>query len=117
MIVRSRSADVSVPDVSITEYVLRHARRLGDKPAIIDGPTGRILTYRQLEEAIRRAATGLARRGVRKGDVVAIYSPNCPEYVVAFHAVASLGGSTRPSTPPTPPTSWPCSSGTRARAS
>ena len=92
MIVRSRSADVSVPDVSITEYVLRHARRLGDKPAIIDGPTGRVLTYRQLEEAIRRAATGLARRGVRKGDVVAIYSPNCPEYVVAFHAVASLGG-------------------------
>ena len=91
-IVRSRSADVTVPDVSITEYVLRHARRLGDKPAIVDGPSGRVLTYRQLEEAIRRAATGLARRGLRKGDVVAIYSPNCPEYVVAFHAVASLGG-------------------------
>ena len=91
MIVRSRSADVTVPDVSITEYVLRQARRLGDKPAIIDGPSGRVLTYGQLEDAIRRAATGLARRGLRKGDVVAIYSPNCPEYVVVFHAVASLG--------------------------
>jgi acyl-CoA synthetase (AMP-forming)/AMP-acid ligase II len=92
MIVRSRSADVTVPDVSITDYVLRHAERLGDKPAVIDGPTGRTMTYRQLAEAIRRAATGLSRRGVRKGDVVAIYSPNCPEYVVIFHAVASLGG-------------------------
>ena len=67
MIVRSRSADVTVPHVSITEYVLRHAERLGDKPAVIDGPSGRILTYRQLEEAVRRAATGLSRRGLRKG--------------------------------------------------
>ena len=91
MIVRSRSADVTVPDVSVTEYVMRQARRLGDKPAIIDGPTGRVVTYRELDEAIRRVATGLARRGVRQGDVVAIYSPNCPEYVVVFHAVASLG--------------------------
>jgi acyl-CoA synthetase (AMP-forming)/AMP-acid ligase II len=91
MIVRSRSADVTVPPVSITEYVLRQAHRLGDKPAVIDGPSGRVVTYRQLEDAIRRTATGLARRGLRKGDVVGIYSPNCPEYVVVFHAVASLG--------------------------
>src|SRR6185503_1669103 len=53
MIVRSRSADVTVPDVSITEYVMRQARRLGDKPAIIEGPTGRVVTYRELDEAIR----------------------------------------------------------------
>jgi acyl-CoA synthetase (AMP-forming)/AMP-acid ligase II len=92
MIVRSRSADVTVPDVPITEYVLRHVRRLSGKPAVIDGASGRVTTYGELEDAIRRAATGLARRGLRKGDVVAIYSPNCPEYVVVFFAVAWLGG-------------------------
>ena len=91
MIVRSHSADVTVPRVSVTDYVLRHAGRLGDKPAIIDGPSGDVLTYRQLEDAVRRAATGLSRRGLRKGDVLAIYSPNCAEYAVIFHAVASLG--------------------------
>jgi acyl-CoA synthetase (AMP-forming)/AMP-acid ligase II len=91
MIVRSRSADVTVPRVSITEYVLRHAERLGDKPAILDGPSGHVLTYRGLADAVRRAATGLSRRGLRKGDVVAIYSPNCAEYAVVFHAVAALG--------------------------
>jgi acyl-CoA synthetase (AMP-forming)/AMP-acid ligase II len=91
MIIRSHSADVTVPDVPITEYVLRHAGRLGDKPAIIDGPSGRVLTYRQLADAVRRAATGLSRQGLRRGDVVAIYSPNCPEYAVVFLAVASLG--------------------------
>ena len=83
---------MTIPDVSITEYVLRHADRLGDKPALIDGPTGRTLTYRQLSEGVRRAAAGLARRGFKKGDVFAIYSPNLPEYAIIFLAVASLGG-------------------------
>src|SRR5713101_8207525 len=92
MIVKSPWPDVVVPDVSITDYVLRHAERLRDRPAMIDGPTGRALTFGQLADSIRRVATGLARRGFRKGDVFAIYSPNLPEYAVIFHAVASLGG-------------------------
>jgi acyl-CoA synthetase (AMP-forming)/AMP-acid ligase II len=92
MTVKSSSPDVSIPDVPITDYVLRHAARLGDKPALIDGPTGRTLTYGQLAEAVRRAAAGLAKRGFKKGDVFAIYSPNLPEYAVIFLAVASVGG-------------------------
>ncbi len=92
MIVKSTSPPVAIPDVSITEYVLRHAHRLGDKPALIEGPSGRTLTYRQLADGVRRVAAGLARHGFRKGDVFAIYSPNVPEYAVIFLAVASLGG-------------------------
>ena len=92
MIIKSVAADVEIPNVSITDYVLRHVARLRDKPAIIDGPTGRTLTYGGLAEAIRRVATGLSQRGFRKGDVMAIYSPNVPEYEVMFNAVALLGG-------------------------
>jgi acyl-CoA synthetase (AMP-forming)/AMP-acid ligase II len=92
MIVKSASPSVDIPEVSITEYVLRHAARLRDKPALIDGPTGRALTYGQLADAVRRAAAGLARRGFKKGDVFAIYSPNVPEYAVALLGVASIGG-------------------------
>jgi non-ribosomal peptide synthetase component E (peptide arylation enzyme) len=76
MISKSKSPDVRIPDVPIAEYVLRHAGRLGDKPALIDGPTGRTLTYRQLAESVKRATAGLARRGFTKGDVFRIYSPN-----------------------------------------
>ena len=92
MSVRSRAPDVVVPDLPLAAYALRHAERLGDKPALIDGPSGRTLTYRQLAESVRRAAAGLQRRGFRKGDVLAIYCPNLPEYAVVFLAVASLGG-------------------------
>ncbi|MGI8995295.1 MAG: AMP-binding protein, partial [Pyrinomonadaceae bacterium] len=76
----------------LTEFVLQRANALGDKPALVEGTSGRVITYRQLSESIRRAAVSLARRGLRKGDVLAIYSPNLPEYAVAFHAVARLGG-------------------------
>jgi acyl-CoA synthetase (AMP-forming)/AMP-acid ligase II len=92
MIFRSPHPDVELSDRTLTEYVLRRAGEFGDKPALIDGPTGRTLTFAQLSGAIRKAAAGLAQAGFRKGDVFAIYSPNIPEYAVAFHAVAMLGG-------------------------
>src|SRR6202022_2403971 len=88
----STSPNVTIPSVPITDYVLRHAARLGDKPALIDGPTGRPLTYRQLADGVRRTAAGLARRGFGKGQVFAIYCPNLPEYAVVFLGVAMAGG-------------------------
>jgi acyl-CoA synthetase (AMP-forming)/AMP-acid ligase II len=91
-IIRSAFPDVEIPDVSITEYVLGEAARLGDKPAIIDGASGRTLSYKQLLELVRRLAAGLSAHGLSKGDVLGIYSPNVPEYAAAFHAAASLGG-------------------------
>jgi acyl-CoA synthetase (AMP-forming)/AMP-acid ligase II len=91
-IIRSEFPDVVIPEVSITELVLGNAARWGDKPALIDGPSGRTLSYTQLAGAVRRAAAGLAAHGFSKGDVLGIYSPNVPEYVVAFHAAAILGG-------------------------
>jgi len=92
MIIASDGPAVTIPEITVTEYVLRHAARLADKPALIDGPSGRALTYGQLADGIRRVATGLAQHGFRRGDVLAIYSPNVPEYAVALHAVATLGG-------------------------
>jgi acyl-CoA synthetase (AMP-forming)/AMP-acid ligase II len=72
--------------------VLEGASKLGDKPALIDGLSGRQLTYRQILDGIGRVASALRRRGLKKGDVFAIFSPNVLEYPIAFHAVASLGG-------------------------
>lgn len=94
MIFKSPHAAVTIPEVSITDYVLRRADELGDKPALIDGPTGRTFSYGQLRGYITRLASGFAKHGVTKGDVFAIYSPNLPEYALAFHAVATLGAAT-----------------------
>lgn len=92
MIFLSPHKEVSIPEATLTEFVLGGAGGRAEKPALIDGSTGRRLTYGELARSVRRVAAGLAGRGFQKGDVFAVYSPNCPEYAIAFHAVASLGG-------------------------
>ena len=89
---RSPFPDVDVPEVPLPEYVFEHVDRWADKAALIDGPSGRTLTYAQLIGAARATAAGLAARGFGKGGVFAIYSPNLPEYAVAFFGVAAAGG-------------------------
>jgi acyl-CoA synthetase (AMP-forming)/AMP-acid ligase II len=91
-IIRCAFPDVEIPEITLGELVLGRATDLGDKPAIIDGPSGRTYTYAQLVAMVRRTAAGLAAHGLVKGDVMGIFSPNVPEYAVVFHAVASLGG-------------------------
>jgi acyl-CoA synthetase (AMP-forming)/AMP-acid ligase II len=90
--IRSPFPDVEIPDVPLTPFVLARAGELGDKPALIDAPTRRTITYAELAESVRAVAVGLAERGFGKGDVFAHYAPNLPEYAVAFHAVATVGG-------------------------
>lgn len=92
MIFRSSYPDTSIPSQPLPEFVLQRAVELADKPAFIEGPSDRIITYGQLADFIRRVALSLATRGFSKCDVVAIYSHNVPEYAIAFHAVATLGG-------------------------
>ena len=91
-VIRSEYPDIAIPNVSITELVLGEAMGRGERAAIVDGPSGRTVTYAQLSEAVRRVASGLTAHGFVKGDVLGIYSPNVPEYVIAWHAAASLGG-------------------------
>src|SRR4051794_4759993 len=92
MIHRSPLPDVDIPDEALTTYALHRARELGDKPALVDGPTGRALTYAALEQGVRSLAGGLVGRGFAKGDVLALMAPNLPEYAIVFHGVARAGG-------------------------
>jgi len=96
VICRSPHLDISIPEIPLTAFVGHGGRDFGDKPALIDGPSGRTLSFADLAADISKAAVGLARRGLRKGDVFAIFAPNTPEWVVAFHAVASIGGVVTP---------------------
>ena len=92
MIFRSPYPDVDIPSQSLTSFVLEHAAARGDKPALIDGPTGRTITYAQLAGGVQKVAAGLAERGLAKGDRFAIFAPNVPEYALAFHGIAAAGG-------------------------
>ena len=92
MIWRSQLPDVTIPEVSYSDFVLQNVPQWKDRPAFIDGPSGRTLTFGQVAGGARLVAAGLAQRGFKKGDAFSIFLPNLPEYAVAFHAVLQLGG-------------------------
>jgi acyl-CoA synthetase (AMP-forming)/AMP-acid ligase II len=89
----SAAPEVEIPTSDVTSFVLEFAAERADKPALIDGPTGRTLSYGGLADGVRAMAGGLAERGFGTGDVLAVYMPNLPEYAIAFHGASSAGGS------------------------
>jgi len=89
---RSRWPAVEVPDVGVAEFLLDHPAARADTPAVIDGPSGRTLTYGELRRDVRRCARGLTRGGFGPGDVLAIVAPNVPEWLVACYGAMTAGG-------------------------
>ncbi len=72
----------------------RHLHTQGDKKAILwEGENGDKITftYRELYESVCRAANGLKKMGLKKGDVVSIYLPMIPELAISMLACARLG--------------------------
>ena len=93
MIFRSPHPVIEIPDMlSLPGFVFHNVDAFAGKPALIDGPSGRSLSYGQLYHDVQAFARGLHQKGFAKGDVFAIYCPNMPEYAVAFYGVALLGG-------------------------
>ncbi|SOD85754.1 4-coumarate--CoA ligase family protein [Streptomyces sp. Ag109_G2-15] len=90
---RSEYADVPPVDLPIHEAVLGRAADFGDQPALIDGTDGTTLTYEQVDRFHRRLAAALADAGVRKGDVLALHSPNTIAFPTAFYAATRAGAS------------------------
>jgi acyl-CoA synthetase (AMP-forming)/AMP-acid ligase II len=91
MVHRSPYPDVQIPAVSLTEYVLGGAEQRSDKPALIDGASGAVMTYAEFVQRVKAAAAGLAAEGIGPGDAVGLLGPNGLEWPVAYHAVIALG--------------------------
>ena len=92
MVCKSPFPDVVIPEVAFHDYITEHFENYGDRPALIDGADGRSVSFHELLEEIRQVASGLAAHGFRRGDTMAIYSSNCPEYASLFIGVSRLGG-------------------------
>lgn len=68
-----------------------------DKPYVMQGDV--LLTYGVVNDLSRRLANALTGLGVKKGDRVAIMSPNLPQYVLAVHALIKIGAIEVPTNP------------------
>jgi long-chain acyl-CoA synthetase len=76
------------------KLLLDHAQRRGDRPAIREKEFGiwQVWTWRQMASEIRALACGLAVRGFKAGDKLAIVGDNRPQLYWAIAAAQCLGG-------------------------
>ncbi len=89
------------------DYFLRQStRRYPNNTALIFGGLAPVLgeqhrkmTYRELDALVDRFAAGLQKLGLQKGDRVAVYMPNCPQYVIAYYGILRAGGIVVPCNP------------------
>ncbi|CAK0898891.1 unnamed protein product [Prorocentrum cordatum] len=83
-IIRSSIPDVEIDKKStLTDYVLSRASKFANSQ-VVDGPSGRAVSYAALLRAIRGTARGLQQAGLGKGEAVAVWMPNSIEYPEAY---------------------------------
>mgnify|MGYP003297688790 CR=1 FL=1 len=74
---------------TVGDMLAIQARRAGDREAIV--ATDRRITYARLHEDACRLARGLLALGVRKGDKVALWMPNRPEWFATQYGCGLIG--------------------------
>jgi long-chain acyl-CoA synthetase len=99
---------IDYPKAPLHQFLLDAAGKYPNKTALIFGnvvePLGNALmdapmTYGRLLELTQRFAAALQELGVQKGDRVAIWLPNCPQFVIAYYATLMVGGIVVPCNP------------------
>jgi long-chain acyl-CoA synthetase len=73
----------------LTDYLRIWARLQPDKVAVIF--YGAVMTYGELDRQSDRFAALLSQHGVKKGDRVSVFMPNCPQFHIAFFGILKLG--------------------------
>jgi long-chain acyl-CoA synthetase len=90
-------ATVAIPDLSVPELIDQAVDKYKKKTAVIF--YGKKISYAELKELIDRFATALAALGIKRGDTVALYLLNCPQYIIAYFATLKLGAKVTPISP------------------
>jgi len=89
--------DAEVPLKSVAQAFDEATARAPERNAVVF--YGRSLTYRELRDATDRLAAALERLGIRKGDCVALYLLNSPQFIIAYFAVLKCGAFVTPISP------------------
>lgn len=99
-IFRSKLPDIYIPKhLPIHSYCFENISKVGSKPCLINGSTGEVYTYYDVELTSRKVASGLSKLGIRKGDVVMLLLPNSPEFAFVFLGASYLGAMTTAANP------------------
>ncbi|MCL5961885.1 MAG: long-chain fatty acid--CoA ligase [Chloroflexi bacterium] len=88
---------ISYPDIPIHQFLRDSAAKFPGNPAAVY--FGRTITYAELSSRVDRFAAALSDLGVKKGDRVALFLPNCPQNVIAYYGALQIGAIVVPTNP------------------
>ncbi len=88
---------VDVSSVSIPEAFDQTVKHVEHKPAIVF--YGKKVSYKELKEQIDRFAAALVGMGLKKGDLLALYLTNSPQFIIAYFAALKAGAAVTPISP------------------
>ncbi|ADI26897.1 MULTISPECIES: AMP-binding protein [unclassified Geobacillus] len=77
--------------VTVGKLLEERARQYADREAVVYADRGLRLTYRQFNDYCRLVARGLMRLGIEKGEHVAIWATNVPEWIACQFATGKMG--------------------------
>ncbi|KAF5464125.1 hypothetical protein F2P56_014230 [Juglans regia] len=100
LVFRSKLPDIYIPKhLPLHSYCFENISKVGSRPCLINGSTGKVYTYYDVELTARKVASGLNKLGVGKGDVVMLLLPNSPEFAFVFLGASHLGAMTTAANP------------------
>ncbi|KAF0550628.1 acetyl-CoA synthetase-like protein [Gigaspora margarita] len=94
MIFKSKYPDIKIPQAGIYQYVTSNPNKIPDEKVIyVDGVTGRSYTFGEFKHETKKFAAGLQDKlEFKRGDVLAIYSPNQVDYPIVLLGTIAAGG-------------------------
>lgn len=88
---------IDFPDIPLDQLLSNTARKYPNSTALIF--FNKKITYAELNRLADQFASALQKDGFQKGDRIAIYMPNCPQFVIAYFGALRAGGIVVPSNP------------------
>ena len=86
-----------LPSAPLLSFLNKAAEKYRDNTALIF--YGNKMSYGKLKESSDRFAFALQKLGIEKGDRIALFLPNCPQFVIAFYASLKIGAIISPLNP------------------
>ncbi len=80
------------PEVPLSDLLRKTVEKYPDNVALVY--FGKEITYKELDLAVDGFATALGDLGVKKGDKVALFLPNMPQFVITYHGAVRIGAIT-----------------------
>jgi len=84
--------EIEIPDKDLATVFFENAEENADKPFLIF--EHKIKTYKQTSKEVTKLANSLLELGIKKGDRIALLMPNCPQFIVSYLSILSIGGVT-----------------------